>query len=297
MADVLGIGDAVVDIYRDRTTAYPGGNALNVAAYSRLFYGSRAGFAGILGTDGYGDHVADTLSGLGVDVSRIRRAVGETGRTLVDLAADGDRVFLASNRGGVQHDVRLRLTDEDMELAGEFAAVHTSIDSGIEPYLPQLALQSTVSYDFSERSYKPMDMTLLPHVECAFVSASGWSPAERTEFARACFAHGATVLVLTAGAAGAHGYTSDGEFYAPIHTVEAVDALGAGDGFITGFLHSWTAAHDPVAALAAGAAAGARACGYRGAFDCGTPAGTADMDIMLATNPHVPQGGAGSAAL
>lgn len=281
MCGILGIGDAVVDIFRDRATAYPGGNALNVAVYSHLFFDTPAAFVGILGTDTYGGHVRSTLDQLGVDTALTRTVVGETGRTLVDVADDGDRVFVASNRGGVQAHLALRVDEADLELARRQGIVHTSIYSNIDHALPALAARARVSYDFSEKRQSLPDASLLSHLECAFFSASGWSHAERIGFAQGCIERGARVVVLTAGSDGAYGFTKDEMLFTPGIRMDVSDALGAGDGFIAGFLDMWQRTPNLRQALDAGAVGGARACGYSGAFGHGIAVPDEDMDRLI----------------
>lgn len=280
MKGILGIGHAVVDIYDAYSSAYPGGNALNVAAYSRLFFGSDACFIGVLGTDEFGDHVLSVLRDLCVDTSRVRCAVGETGRTLVDVAADGDRVFLATNKGGVQADLSLNLGERDLDIAGRYGLVHASVYSGINSSLPKLSERARISYDFSEAQDDRVDLSVLKYVECAFFSASRFTEVERVNFVEECFSRGATVVVLTAGESGAYGYTRTSSAFCPSEHVSVVDALGAGDGFIAGFLHEWQNSSDLTRALAAGARCGARACTYRGAFGSPTEATRAQMDAL-----------------
>lgn len=284
MPGLLGIGNVVVDVYRDDLLAYPGGNALNVAVYHRLLHSSPAGFIGLLGTDRYSDHITDVSSALGVDVSRSRRVVGETGRTLVDISADGDRVFAATNRGGVQAEVSLRLNEDDLELVDDYDFVHTSVYAGLDPQIPALAARTRVAYDFSAPGTRDVDLSILEHIECAFFSASDMSEPQREEFVRTCFDFGATTVILTAGVEGAYGYTREETHHQPSDEAELVDALGAGDGFISGFLHSWQRESDLRTALRSGARSGAEACGFRGAFGHPLPA-TRDEMAALLRNP------------
>ena len=48
MMNVIGIGDNVVDKYVHTQTMYPGGNALNFAAYAAML-GHNAAYLGIFG--------------------------------------------------------------------------------------------------------------------------------------------------------------------------------------------------------------------------------------------------------
>jgi fructoselysine 6-kinase len=57
----------------------------------------------------------------------------------------------------------------------------------------------------------------------------------------------------------------------PIEPVAAVDTLGAGDGFIAGFLVAYGSGLGIDTALARGAKLAAQVCGFKGAFGHGTP--------------------------
>lgn len=88
---LIAIGDNVVDVYNDRNEMFPGGNALNVAVLAKHGGAKRTAFIGIIGNDLEGDHIIDSLKKNDVDISRIRKAYGESGKAFVDLNSDGDR--------------------------------------------------------------------------------------------------------------------------------------------------------------------------------------------------------------
>ncbi|HQK95897.1 MAG TPA: PfkB family carbohydrate kinase [Armatimonadota bacterium] len=260
------IGDNVVDVFRDRRRAYPGGNAYNVAAYAALIHKAPASFTGIVGDDEFGDHIVATLRELDIDAEGIRRAHGPSGQALVDVARDGDRIFVGSNRGGVQRSLSLRLTHEDEQRLAASRLIHTSIYSGIDHLLPRLAELAPVSYDFSEAPEMSAIQTLLPHISVACFSGAHLGDKDRRALGRRVLAHGPEVALVTAGRAGAYAYTTVEEHHEAIVPTSVVDALGAGDSFITGFLHHWTLGASVAAAMAEGARSGAAACRFEGAF-------------------------------
>lgn len=260
------IGDNVVDVFRDRRRAYPGGNAYNVAAYATLIHGVPASFTGIVGDDEFGDHIVDTLAELGVDAGGIRRAHGPSGQALVDVAPDGDRIFVGSNRGGVQRSLSLRLTPEDEDRLATSRLIHTSVYSGIDHLLPRLAELAPVSYDFSEAPELGAIQPLLSHISVACFSGAHLAETERQELGLRVIEAGPQVALITAGRAGAYAYSSGGEHHEGIIPTPVVDALGAGDSFITGFLHHWSLGAQVASAMAEGAKSGAAACRFEGAF-------------------------------
>lgn len=266
MKSVACIGDCVVDIFKERGEAYPGGNALNVAAYLTDEFGMPTTFTGIVGDDEFGDHILWALAQVGVPCPNVRRAYGSSGQALVGLTAEGDRVFLASNGGGVQRGLSIRLTPDDEALLGAADLIHTSVYSGIDHELPRLAALAPVSYDFSDAPAIGQIVTVVPHLSIAFFSAAQLDERERLDYARKVLALGATTVVMTAGSAGALGVSADQIVAQPIIPTEVVDTLGAGDGFISGFLHAWLTGANLAESMAAGAHSGARACSFKGAF-------------------------------
>lgn len=275
------IGDCVVDVFRDRHLAYPGGNAYNVAAYSTLLHGARASFTGIVGDDRFGDHIVSVLGKLGVDMAGVRRAHGPSGQALVDVAADGDRVFVGSNRGGVQRGLSLRITPDDETRLRQSRLIHTSVYSGIDHLVPQLSQFAPVSYDFSEAPPLDSIVEVLAHVSVACFSGSRLSPDERDDFGRDAVSMGPRVVLITAGGGGAYAYTPDGKHQEPIVPTTVIDALGAGDSFISGFLHHWSQGASVASSMAQGARSGAAACRFEGAF--GNPISVADEEIAALT--------------
>lgn len=270
---VAGIGDNVLDCYVDERLAYPGGNALNVAAYSRRLFGSRAAYLGIVGTDRFADHLMTVLDRIGVDASGVRRAVGPNGMAFVALDADGDRRFVGSNRGGVQEGLRLRVTDCDLEQLSGYANVHTSTYSAVDADVPRLAEGSTVSFDFSTDLERGRIARLAPALGVAFFSGAGLSAGEVDDLGAFAVASGCRSAVVTLGSRGAVGFEPGRSTTVSVRPVEAVDALGAGDAFITGYLAARDAGADLDQRLAVAATAGAAACLSRGAFGYAVEAG------------------------
>lgn len=272
---LVGIGDNVLDCYLHEDLAYPGGNALNVAAYSRLFFAGTAGFIGIMGDDRFAAHLGRVLDEVGVDRSRVRVAHGANGMAFVALDDEGDRRFVGSNRGGVQHEEpaahqragprvhrRLRADAHLGVLLDELEALGAVAERG-----------TLISYDYSDDA-RPADVTeSAPHVEVAFFSGGALNDAGRDDLAAFALGQGARIVVVTRGAHGATAYERGARISAGVKGVAAVDALGAGDAFITGFLAARAAGSDIDECLDVAATTGALACTLRGAFGYPVEAG------------------------
>lgn len=265
---LLGIGDNVLDHYVDTGVQYPGGNAVNVPVYA-AHLGATADYIGIVGNDRQGDHLLAALAAERVGTSLVRRAVGPTGMPQVRIDATGDRIFVGSNKGGVQHGLRLRLTEDDHALAHRADVIHTSAYSSLEEVLGDLGRCGPISYDFSDHRTAAYLRKVCPNVSHAFLSGTGLSRAEAAGLARAVLAHGTLTAVVTLGGAGAWVARAAGAFLQEATPVDVVDTLGAGDGFIAGFLVAWYSGSDLRTAARAGSEAAAHACTFRGAFGRG----------------------------
>lgn len=264
---LVGVGDNVLDCYVHEDLAYPGGNALNVAVYSRLFFGADAGFVGIMGDDRFAVHLQGVLDEIGVDRSRARHAHGANGMAFVELDDDGDRVFVGSNRGGVQAELRLRMTEADNEYLAGYSRVHTSVYSSIEAELPAIADRGTaVSFDYSNDAAGDIVRATARHVDVGFFSGGALSEGEVDALAEFALECGMTSVVITLGSRGARAFEAGATHTGRVVPVDAVDALGAGDAFITGFLAARASGADIARSLEVASTTGALACTLRGAF-------------------------------
>lgn len=264
---LLGLGDNIVDTYVDEGLQFPGGNAVNVAALTARL-GVATGYLGCLGTDRGGDLLASALADEGVDAGRVRRVEGANARAFIRHDR-GERQFLDA-WAGVRN--QYRLEPEDFAYIAGFDAVHTSIFSELDAELPRLrSAVRLLSYDFSDFWTDAAFDRVLRHVDVAFVSAPDLDDQAVRDLLDRCVAGGARLVVATRGPAGSMAL-ADGELLRQ-GTVAAtvVDTLGAGDGFIAGFLASRLRGADPADALRSGAGFAAEVCGWKGAFGHGAP--------------------------
>ncbi|MFR3730346.1 PfkB family carbohydrate kinase [Lacrimispora sp.] len=237
MIKVLGLGDNVVDKYMHTMTMYPGGNALNFAVYAKLF-GYESAYLGNFGDDNEAIYVYETISSLGIDVSRCRFWKGENGAARVKLV-DGDRVFIGSNKGGISNQHPLELTNIDKKYLVDYDIVHTSIFSHIEAQLP--VIRKTVpflSMDFSNYASSDYLKKVCPYIDCASLSCGEDMPQEeiRSQIELIVSFGCRHIVIATRGGKGALVFV-DGKMYRQSPCmVKAKDTMGAGDSFITCFL-------------------------------------------------------------
>lgn len=267
MPRLLGIGDNTVDLYLSDGTMYPGGNAVNVAVLSARI-GHSASYVGCVGTDLAGELILSALRAEGVDLSHCRQVEGMTSWSSIEHR-DGDRYFVGS-ASGVQNS--WTLTAADLEFTSAHDLVHTSIYSRLEDALPRIRQAAPLlSFDFSSEWTTDLLARVAPQLDVAFLSAGERPLAEATALAEEVAGYGARVVVVTRGALGSLVLTNSTLFIQDPVPVPVVDTLGAGDAFITAFLHHWATHHDTPAALTAGAHEAARNCALHGAFGYGTP--------------------------
>ena len=102
MIKTLGIGDNVCDKYLHISTAYPGGNALNVAVFSKMF-GAEGAYLGTFGDDVIGEHVYSVAKQIGLDISHCRFVHGDNGCARVQLVGR-PRVSDRQQGRGIPHE-------------------------------------------------------------------------------------------------------------------------------------------------------------------------------------------------
>lgn len=266
---IIGIGDNVVDYYQDLGLMFPGGNALNVAVLCKRSGASQASYIGILGTDKAGDHVLACLEEESIDMTRIRRAIGLNGEAIVSLDEQGDRIFVGSNKGGIQSLLSLRLHELDLKHINDYDIVHTSVFSNLETELPKLS-HKDISFDFSTRMDVEYLQFVCPHIQYAFISGSGLNEEECTRLIYRVHEFGTPIVGITRGGSPAI-FSREGEIYRQsiVEGIAVKDTLGAGDSFIAAFLTSYHDALDMQRALQFAAESAAATCLTYGAFGYG----------------------------
>lgn len=236
----------------------PGGAPANVAAaVARL--GGNSRFLGKVGADPFGDFLISTLADTGVDTGRIYRTdEAKTALAFVSLKEDGERDFLFYRDPSAD----MLLTEAEITeevLAGGVIFHYGSISLIAEPArsatvkAARLARERgmLVSYDpnlrlplwpggapaakEAIRGHVPLvDIVKVSEEELTFLTGETDIIAGASWF----FAQGIRLLLVTLGKEGcAYVRPNDTVKRLPGFTVRAVDATGAGDGFVGGFLH------------------------------------------------------------
>lgn len=264
---LLCIGDNVVDLYLDRGVFFPGGNALNVAVLARRFGLSDVAYMGIVGNDREGDHVRACMEAEGLPTAHLRRVEGPNGKAQVTHDAQGDRVFVASNRGGIRRKLMLRMDEDDLALIAATGHVHSSCFSYLEPELPRIrAAARGVSFDFSTLHDPDYLAQVCPHVTTAFLSGQGLDDAGVSALIDRVRGLGPDTVCVTRGEQGAVWVRGEMRIEQPIVPATVVDTMGAGDAFIAGYLAASLRGAGPEPSLSHAATCAARACEWEGAW-------------------------------
>lgn len=265
MNHIIGIGDNVVDKYLDLGKMFPGGNTFNVSVLAKR-YGAETAYIGRIGNDLEGQHILTTLKKEKVDIARIRIIDGINAYANVELV-DGDRRFVGNDRGVSRN---ISLTKEDLDYIRNYKIIHTSIYSGIEDLLPIFKrTNQLVSFDFSN-TYTNEDLNkILPYVDYASFSASEKSDLEIKELQNMAYEKGAKLVLVTRGSKGASLYYEDEYYQQDIIPTNAIDTLGAGDGFIARVLVGIVFNEDIKHILRNAAKEAAKICTYNGALGYG----------------------------
>lgn len=254
------VGDNCIDHFLSDGDALVGGNAVNVAVQLCLL-GRDCAYFGAVGADAEGEAVRAALAERGVDTGGLRRVTGErTARTDIETLPDGDRRFVFESFGACS---TYRPGSGDCRLLRSMSHIHIGWMCGAISFREAMRGSGVVlSQDLSVNGY-PEDLD--PHgLDIAFCSA----PADGADSAAGrLLASGARLAVVTMGAAGALARTETERARVEAAAAESVvDATGAGDAFIAGFLDAHAKGLNLKDCLEQGALRGAVACSYRGGF-------------------------------
>jgi sugar/nucleoside kinase (ribokinase family) len=259
-----------------------GGCALNTASALARF-GLRAGVAGKVGADRFGDFVLDLLDERGVDRQAVvRDASTATSATVALVGSDGTRTFL--HVPGANGTLRADELDPELLYAGR--ALHAAgqlvmpaLDG--EPFAALLAearrrgLVTSLDTVFDATGRWERVLPSLEHVDL-FTPAVGEAhgitgesdPARAAAWLRG---RGVGIVAITLGRDGCYVSGPGFEGHVPAPDVAEVDGTGSGDAFAAGLLHGtlagWELERSARFACAAGALATTAVGAYAGVRD------------------------------
>ncbi|MDZ7708228.1 MAG: PfkB family carbohydrate kinase [Trueperaceae bacterium] len=268
MADVLTLGELLIDFVPDRTGVTlgqaerflkaAGGAPANVAVGVRRL-GLDVGFIGKVGDDPFGHWLASVLDDAGVDVSQLRfDDAARTALAFVSLTEEGDRDFMFYRHPSAD---QLHRPDEiDLQAVAEAAILHFGSISLIQEPSKSATLAAVDAARGAGRlvSYDPN--LRLPLWESADAAREGmlapWELAHVIKISEEelSFLTGSSdldaawslmhdelrLLTVTQGRAGVAWFAGDRSGRVDGFSVKPVDTTGAGDAFVASLLTSLT---------------------------------------------------------
>ena len=239
---ILGLGDCCVDYYIHKKTAFPGGNAFNVAVYAAE-NGADSGFLGTVGDDVIGKHILACAKEKKVDMSHCPIKHGVSGRAAVNIV-DGDRKFVSGyfqEKHGVGSLFPPMLSSTDLDYVSAFDLVHSSCYAHVEDQVKRVQeLGVLVSFDFSvEDKYRSDEYLhmVCPMIDIGLFSCENMTPEERKSFAKKVIDCGCDNVLMTMGKEGQMLVTKSGLCCTgKAKLIEPIDTMGAGDSFFAAFL-------------------------------------------------------------
>jgi fructokinase len=280
VAETVCLGELLVDMTSTRTDVplaeapaferAAGGAPANVAVAARRLGGS-AGFVGTVGDDPFGEFLFGVLSEAGVETGGLIRRPGlPTPLAFIAVRSDGGKDVAFHHCGGLTD---LRAEDLDREDIAAARALHfgsisriTEAGRAATDAARRIAGEHDllVSYDPNyrarlwpdERAARERILEGFEGVTLAKVSDEEWAFILGTEDfdsgAERLLSMGVELVVRSEGAAGASFATATAAGRADGFAVEAVEATGAGDGFVGSLLVDLLAAERRPGHLPAG---------------------------------------------
>jgi len=269
-ADIVTLGVACADVMVRPVDTYPergkltlvpsleihlgGLAAVTAVVASRL--GHATAFVGVLGNDGFGDFIAETLERAGVDTAHIRRAPDcHTSATAVLIDSAGERTFLhhvGSNAALDESVVDFSVVKEARVLHWGGPAVTPGLDGAPmgRVFERARALGVTTSMDTcfdGNGTWLPRIEPALPHLDIvmsSFEEACHYTGCKTPEDIAAFYrSYGPSTVMVKLGDQGVYVQNANEEHRVPAHRVHVVDTTGAGDaacaGFLSGLLRGW----------------------------------------------------------
>ncbi|MDH3675259.1 MAG: carbohydrate kinase family protein [Anaerolineae bacterium] len=274
--DVIGVGDADVDIYldvdhlpgrdekvlADGVNFHPGGMVANfLVALSQL--GTPCGFHGTVGDDEFGRMVLTNMAANGVATDgAVVKPGGRTYFCVVMLDDTKEKALVVAPTDCIfpePDDVSAQWIKQAKHLHTTAANVSTALKSS------QIAKQFglTVSIDIEPDASRQNAnfQLLLSQVDIAFVNQRAVETLGKTDSleaaARNVLDAGPKLVCVTMGGQGSLVISAAESHYVDAFPVEVVDSTGAGDYFAAGFVHAflqgWSLQHTATLASALGA--------------------------------------------
>jgi len=257
MVRIAAVGDNCIDVYEHG--AYPGGNPVNVAVYTRRL-GHQSAYIGAVGNDAYGTILLEALSKKEVDTSHVQVLEGNTATTQVTMI--GQERILGDYDEGVFS--QFTLSTDDKAFIQQFDLMVSGIWSRVENDLSDIHIP--IAFDFADKWDSPLWEKVLPEIQFAFYSDDTHPLEQVKAFMIHAQKQGPEMIICTRGEHGSIAYDGQQFYEYGIISCPVVDTMGAGDSYIAGFLCDYFEHHDIHHAMEAGAKNSAVTIAYHGAW-------------------------------
>ncbi|MFF8193849.1 PfkB family carbohydrate kinase [Streptomyces bobili] len=263
VVDVVALGESMVTFLPSRP-----GRLADVPSFDRAIGGAESNVACVLaaaghsarwisgvGSDGFGDHLVETIGAYGVDVTAVRRdparPTGVYFRTAGDRATDAHEVayYRAGSAASAMAAGNVDLTAARAGRVLHLTGITAALSGGCRGLLRELTAprpgRPLVSFDVNHRPGLWPDgdgphvlLELARGADLVFVGADEaqevWGPHGAETVRRAL--PGPATLVVKQGGHGVTVFDAGHVTFVPAPHVDVVAAVGAGDAFAAGFL-------------------------------------------------------------
>lgn len=237
---VIGFGDNVIDRYVNKNIMFPGGNAVNFAAYARMNQ-AEAAYLGLFGEDAEAEHIQYALRELGVTMDYCEIQTGSTTQHCDVCLENGDRIFGNDDKRPTNHGPKV-LAEKDLEYLSEFLLIHSGCYASEETEIVKLrGLESFVTFDFScEKEFRSEEYLsrICPCIDLALFSAEHMTEKQVEELQKQVYSMGTPYILVTNGTKGQTLYDGKEFYEGKVKPVKPKDTMGAGDSFFTAFVIS-----------------------------------------------------------
>lgn len=263
MADILCTGETIVDIicrpvssislsgdytFPEQITLKTGGDALN-NTIDLATIGNSVAYSGRISTDMCGEFIYKTCVEAGVDMSRVVRTNTPQSLTVILMDEKRNRSILCHNANSKEYclgDFPFDLLSEIkiLQLSSTFHMLGFDGELGAVEVLRRAKEAGVItSMDITHDHYNRWDKVIhpcYPYLDYFLPSeeqsalVSGEKNVEK--MADYYLNNGVRNVIIKLGSKGSFFKNKDIAFYAGCHDVDVVDATGAGDAFVAGFL-------------------------------------------------------------
>jgi len=260
---VACVGDNCLSRYEGSTDELVAGNAASVAV--RLSHaGMESVYIGVVGDDREGDLVRSRLEAERVNVSQVAVDEGRTGVVVVQLE-NGEYRVISADPGAAAN---LRISGTQVPCLLECTWVHCArLSEADGAPLALLAREGvSLSYDFGRVWSDKTLAAFTPNLEAAFFDGSDMDGDEARRHVQRIVACGARCAIVMRGHRDIIAWAEGRLVHHEARRVMVVDALGAGDAFIAGFIIATLAGAAADEAIERGINEAADTCTHVGAW-------------------------------